>query len=324
MEENLISTTINLELVPEQSVDEAFASISLNPKFKWAKFILTDDLPNGNKQRIPAEEFDNIINSGVLAPIKMAEGGINDGHEGAKPIGVISHLKKVGNKIIGLAALWEKERPEDVAAIKAKADKNEPLNLSWEISYADAQVNEEGISDLHGVVLTSTTLVGIPAYAGRTPIYAVASQNNDGTEDKNVEELEKVQKELEEVKASLLQKEEELKALKTEKDTLAAFKEETEKAKADEVKYASIQEKFSKAGIKKEAKYFEDNKEFLMKLEEASLDFMLQEMVGFASMTNPASNDSTAGQVPNFMNEQNGKATPVQLAKALSELRNKK
>ena len=51
-----------LELINEGlDKGESFASITLNPFVTWMKFILTDDKPNGNKQVIPENEFDNLI-----------------------------------------------------------------------------------------------------------------------------------------------------------------------------------------------------------------------------------------------------------------------
>jgi hypothetical protein len=101
-----------VKLIIDNEVNEmaAEASISLNPNVKWMKFILTDDDYNANGQRIPREEFANVIKTGVFMPVKMAYGRINEGHEEAFPLGTLAHLKTNGNTIEGLAALWERER----------------------------------------------------------------------------------------------------------------------------------------------------------------------------------------------------------------------
>ncbi len=162
----------------EQEINDAQASMELNPFVRWAKFILADDQPNGNGERLPVEEFDNVIKSGINMPIKMAEGRIEEDHSNASPIGVITSLKKEFingiNRIVGLAALWSVERPGDVAYLKTKSDNGEPVDVSYELKVADKIRNGNSI-DLVGASLTAVTVVGRPAYLGRTPILAIAS-----------------------------------------------------------------------------------------------------------------------------------------------------
>lgn len=174
--EKVLNTQNTIEFIDAvEDTNEAFSSISLNPMNSWAKFILTDDKPNANKQRIPIEEFDNLVNSGIFMPIKMSLGKISEGHANAVPIGTISHLKKVEDKIYGIAALWKRERPEDVELIKNNYKQGVPLQLSWEILYSDSSVSDNGVEDLKDTALRAVTLVGMPAYSGRTPILSVAS-----------------------------------------------------------------------------------------------------------------------------------------------------
>ncbi len=227
------NTELNLEFNIE---NEADASIANNPSLTMCRFILTDDSVNLNKERIPLDEFDNLIRTGMYMPIKMAVGSINDGHDNALPLGVISHLKKVNNQIYGLAALWGKERPEDINYIKERYNKKEPLQLSWEVLYGNSTTSEDGVKDLRETALRAVTLVGMPAYAGRTPIVAVASETggneppkdetlvikslgeNSNLEDYKLEELEKLQSE----KAELLSAKE---SLLKEKETLVTDNE---------------------------------------------------------------------------------------------------
>ena len=96
----------------------ASASISLNPNVAWMKFSLTDDEFNANKQRIPREEFANVLKTGLFMPLKMAIGEISGGHDNTFPIGVMTHLKTENNSIQALAALWDRERHEDVEFLK--------------------------------------------------------------------------------------------------------------------------------------------------------------------------------------------------------------
>jgi len=160
----------------ESEFGEAIASaLDVEQVVTWAKFVLTDDRPNENGQRIPQEEFDNIIKTGMYKPVKMAVGEINDGHDESKPLGVITNLIKSGRKIIALAALWDHERVSDVALIRDRVQKGKPVNVSWEIMYG-AHVINDGIEDLLDTVLTAATIVGRPAYAGRTQFLAVAAK----------------------------------------------------------------------------------------------------------------------------------------------------
>ena len=306
-----------------------FAALNLNPTVRWAKFILTDDEPNQNKVRIPESEFSNLIKTGVFMPLKVAAGEISEGHENTFAIGVITHLKKVKNKIEGLAALWSKERPEDVDMLKTKYDNREPIDLSWEIEYADSVTNEEtGIKDLLGTKLRALTIVGIPAYAGRTPITAFASKTNQ--EDSKLEELKKLQDELAVAngeKASLISElallKEQVTTLTTELaetktdaeelEVLRTFKKEVDELKAKLEKVAAIKDKFSEAGLNKSEEYFTDNIEKLLEMSEETLDFMVQELVAFSATTTVEEEEHSS--LPRI--EGTGKVTIKDLAKFL-------
>lgn len=165
-----------------EHVGEAYASLLMNPTVVWAKFILTDDRTNANSQRVPEEEFDNLMTSGIHMPVKMAYGEIKQGHEDSKPLGVITHLTRVldeagANAIIALAALWGEERPADVRFIKDKFENGEEVNVSWEILFEDSVYNATtGSEDLLGTTLKAATIVGNPAYKGRTPFLTVAAK----------------------------------------------------------------------------------------------------------------------------------------------------
>lgn len=172
--------TVNFETEIELINDDnnSFASVSLNPYFQWAKIVITDDLPNLNKQRVPLEEFDNLIRTGVNTPIKMARGGISPGHPEAfgNPIGVLAQLIKESNKVIALAALWKKERPDDIARLKEMYASGNPPKVSWEISYQES-IDESGVEALKGTSLDGIAIVGNPAYSGRTAFVAMSSAN---------------------------------------------------------------------------------------------------------------------------------------------------
>lgn len=319
-----------LELIDDVSFfgddKEAFASISLNPTFQWAKIVVTDDQPNANKHRVPLEEFENVISTGIFAPIKMTEDQISRGHKEAmgKPIGTITQLAKVNNKIIALAALWKRERPEDIELLKKMYQDGNPPNVSWELSYADSKL-EDDIESLYGISLNGLTVVSSPAYSGRTQFIAMASddsQNDTSTkEDKivNEEELKQKISELEEELASL-------KASLTEKDAelgeLRTFKSDVEAEKAKVEKLAEIKRKFEEAKLEKDEEYWDKNAETLLKLDESAIDFMIQELVAFAEANASTNDGKNKKSVPNFSNTDIKNLSPKELGAKLRE-RNK-
>jgi hypothetical protein len=332
MEDKIVLDT-QIELInSEEQEGEAFASVGLNPAFNWIKFTLTDALPNLNKQRIPVKEFDNLIRTGYLTSIKMGRGKIEPGHENAIEIGVISHLKKTeDNKIVGLAAIWSKDHPDEYKYIKENFDKNIPLNISWEILYRNSTADADGISDLEDTTLKSAVLVGRPAYGGRTQILSIASETNINSEETmELKELEEkysaLETEFNAKKLELETKSSELEALRVEltnkteetKDysELKEFKASVLKEKEENQKFESIKTKFSEAGLTKDEVYFKDNKEKLLSMTPEVLDFMMQELVAFKSTS--ASQHET---IPNLTSGKEDRVTPKELGKALREMK---
>lgn len=264
--------------------DYAEASISKNQHFRWAKFVLTDDKPNKNNQRIPREEFDNLIKTGIYAPFKVARGQINDGHEFAEPIGVIAKLLQVDDKVIGLAALWPRERKDDVEYLEELYKSGNPLNVSWEILYTESDFDDSGVENLKNVSLVGATIVGLPAYAGRTPVIAVASELETSVEvtDMTEEKNEVLSTENQEQMIALSEYnalKAEYEALKAEYEALKANLDAVQNAYAGEIRLKTIRQKFASVGINKPESYFEENKERLLALSDDAIDFMLQEMV---------------------------------------------
>lgn len=329
MDENkLIFNSVDLNVIeliqdePEYS-DEAFSSISLNPLVSWIKFILTDDSPNANKQRIPLEEFSNLIKTGIFMPIKMASGEIRDGHDDSLPLGVITHLKEDGNQIRGIAALWNRERPDDIDLIKKMFKEGKKPQLSWEVAFANSLI-EDGIEILKDTALKAATFVGMPAYAGRTPVIAVANKQNTKVEDAALEEIEQLKTKVSELEAELTEAKKSLEAKETEVASLKEFKASVEEATQKEEKLASIKTKFVEAGITKEEDYFETNKETLLGLNEAAIDFMIQELVAFSSQDASASTKTKKVEIPRVVSTVNDPVNPKDIAKALRERNAKK
>jgi len=326
---------INLKTKIELLGNEANASLSLNPAFRWIKFVLTDNIPNLNGDTIPMEEFSNLIRTGINAPIKMAENAINPGHERAVPLGVITHLTQEENKVVGLAALWEAEREDDIGMIKEMFANNEDLNFSWEIYYRTEEIISEGIRNLKGCILKAATIVGIPAYDGRTKVLAFASQENKMTLEEalaKIAELEGVISEkdvalaskdelIAEKETAIAEKEstiaslnENVTNLTSEKELLASFKESVEAESAKVAKVNAITSKFTEAGI--DENYVKENIEKYLSLSEDQIDFIVAQLVHFQSEATLVSNAST--KIPN-LNSEKTKLTPKELAQALSK-----
>jgi hypothetical protein len=318
--ENKINLITEIELLAET----AEAAVSLNPLFSWAKIVITDDQANANKQRIPLESFESIIKTGTNTPIKM-DYGAPTGHKEAvgRPLGVIAHLTKEGNKLIALAALWKSERPQDITLLKDMFSSGNPPHVSWELSFLQSEL-QEGVECILDPILTGVAIVANPAYSGRTPFIAMSSKNSDtNQEDKNVEELEKVKADLEATEKLLSEKEAELKGLQDELTELRQYKDTVETAKAEKDKFDKIVNKFKESGIEKDEKYFDTNKQTLLSMDEAALDFMIQEMVAFSETlkTSKAEKDKQLEVPPltKLEEEEIDLSDPIALGKYLRE-----
>lgn len=286
--------------------NKAFASISKNPNVTWLKCIVTDAKPNANKHRVPVEEFANIIRTGIYMPVKVAAGVIKEGHEDSFPIGTIAHLLHQGDHIEALAALWNFERPDDIEVIKNRLASDEHTDISWEIAFnVKASEMEDGITVLRETELNAITLVLRPAYKGRTPVTAIASNEGDNNDMDTIDrkDHEQIVKGLNDTYKKLSN---EFEALGTKFEAVTAANEELKKAKAsldklqpkyDELvtykagvdekvaeaqKLTNIQKKFEEAGIKFTAEAFEERKEKFMAMDEASLNFFIQEFLAFS------------------------------------------
>lgn len=349
---NLANFTANLVFAEQ----EAQAALASNPSLKWAKFIFTDDKPNGNKQRIPKDEFPNILKTGIYMPIKMASGKIEDGHEYAEPLGTITHLKEEEDKVMGLAAFWTAEREDDINRLKTMADRENNPQLSWEVWYEESTIDEDGIEDLHGCVVRASTIVGRPAYQGRTPILAMSAQttSNEDEEQKDnfTMDFELKIKELEDKLAELINQmtvreaefatlketsdqekaelQASLEAANTELAELRLFKQKIEELEAEVARLDAeaarldeIKVKFSEAGVTKDESYFEENKEKLLAMEESVLEFLIQEMATVAKAAVASLNEKNI-EVPNLTGDLPITKDAKKLGRLLREQSNKK
>ena len=232
----------------------------------------------------------------------MAVGKINEGHDEAFPIGVITNLAETDDQVRGIAALWNRERPEDVKLIKEAYANKKQLNVSWELLYSDSKIDDDGYEDLYGTTLRAVTLVGLPAYQGRTSVFAVASANKD-QEDIKLEELDQLKEQVSTLEAELQSAKDQLQAFKDLETELISLREykasidaETQKAE----KLQAIKAKFTEAGLEKDDEYFETNQTILLGLEDTALDFIIQDMKVFTEKLSQASTKTSNG-LPNFV-----------------------
>lgn len=160
--------------VPLKIVESAEAES--HPLLTWMEFVFADNKPNGNMQGIPTESFPSILSTGQYMPIKMDEGKIG-GHTSSKPLGVIRELSQAQDTISGVAAIWHKERPSDVALLRESYANGEPLDISFELIYSEFEVDDNGVEWLLDPTVRAATIVSNPAYEGRTPVLSIAGED---------------------------------------------------------------------------------------------------------------------------------------------------
>ena len=347
MEENKVKThkflsnIVKLTLEGGDLTKEMVAALSLNPTIRWIKFVLTDDSPNGNKQRVPKEEFSNLIKTGIHMPIKMSRKFIRDGHEFSVPIGTITSLAENENLVEGIAALWTKEFPEEIKLLEKMNAEGEQPQLSWELLYTGSDIVDD-IESLKDVALSAATIVNMPAYQGRTPIFGMASQEETKLMEEKIRELEEKLRVAGTEKAALETKLSELQAsfdtAKAEKVALEAAKAELEQykigietTKAKEDKFNSIVALFEKAEVVLPDEYLTDEakKEKLLGMGLDQLEFLVQDLALFAAAKKPE--NASAGKrrvgsngVPNLTGKGEEELTVKEIAEELRKAAAKK
>lgn len=305
---NLVNMEVACEILEdpaEFSEQYAEAAIASNPDIMWMKFIFTDDQPNANKQRVPKEEFSNIVKSGVYMPVKM-EGDNPDGnHPLSTPVGTITNLMhpKDSNKVVGLAALWKRERPEGLSAIENKFKDGEIPTLSWELFYQESSLDENGVEDLKGTNVRGITFVRNPAYEGRTNALSVSQANaaqnedtetesveseNDDTnkENEKLEELKELQNRIEELENQLEAKSAELDTLNKEKEDLQTWRDEREAEDAKAALVDNRRKMLVESGIEFTDEEWQARSERLLAMDDTTYEFYVQDLVAFSEKNN--------------------------------------
>lgn len=311
----------------------ASASISLNPNVAWMKFLLTDDQHNANKQRIPREEFANVLRTGLFMPLKMAYGEVSEGHDDTFPLGVMTHLKTEGNSIQALAALWDRERHEDVEFLRQRYSEGKSIDVSWELTYTDEDVEDEGVA-LKNVSMNAATIVGMPAYQGRTTALALSSVEKEGVSMDTIEKTEherllneqkdQFEAQIAELQASLTTVQTELDTLKPQYEELATYKQTIEEAEEKKTKLASIKSKFDDAGLDITDEYFTEKSEALAGMTDEQLEFFIQELVAAFKPTEEgkASISITSTKVPPIRGKETETITPKDMVEYLNKKEN--
>ena len=296
--------TKTINLVSSASFLTAQAALA-NPNLGWLEFVLTDAMPNSNKQGIRANVFDSLVNTGLLMPVKMASGKINIDHSEAEPLGAIASLEADETKILGKAALWKQERQSDYEMLVAMSNDSKSIDISWEIAYTESEVDDEGVEWINDPILTGAAIVGLPAYAGRTPVTAVASTEDDedgppdtvhvesggddepGSGDNPIELLEatitKLESDMEEFEKEL-EELREYKALREKQDTEAALFDVRTKSITD-------------AGLTVSSEEIEAKKDFWLSLSDESFETMLSMMKELKPASASATPPDVSGSV---------------------------
>jgi hypothetical protein len=294
----------------------------------WVKFIFTDDAPNGNKQAIAQDQYAGIIETGVHKPFKRALGSeLSPQHDLVVPIGTVVEMSQEANQVVGLAAVWEPEFPEEAAAIREAHDKGENLNVSWEVFYAESSVDDTGVEWLQGVKTRAVALVGKPAYDGRTPVTAVAANTQEEGEksmdlEKALERVEKLEgdkatleQSLAEAKASI----EELLELKTEVETLREFKTEVEQERERNALVTKRMAQFSEAGLEMSSEDFEASADKWLSMDDDAFAFVLSQLVS----QKPAGDSKSEASLEDGGNTNSSTEDPKELVRQFLSERNK-
>lgn len=156
-----------------------------NPLQTHVSLILTDFLPNKNRQAIPRSEAENLIRSSVNMPLMINfDGEDYYGHAGAIPIGPITsaYIDTIdGNEVIKAEAIiWADQFPEVSDHLKSLF--SEGIGTSWEIYYGDSYKDTAEVEWLQDCIFSNTCVVDTPAYGPeRTRVLAIAEHMSKQT-----------------------------------------------------------------------------------------------------------------------------------------------
>ncbi len=274
-----------------------------HPGQQLLSFVFTDYKPNKNKQAVPREEADNIIRRGMHMPVKISFASRKaKGHLGAFPIGPILSLREENERIIGEAVVWKNEFPDVAAYLEKASAEDSGVHFSWELLYADSEIDADGNQWLHGIVPAGITIVDTPAYQGRTPLLAVAEEQVHMEElQKRVDELlaqvttltsavAEKEKQIADLQSAVAEVQKERDALTTEAEELRTFKANAEKAQAEAQTLTSRKQKMAEAGVEMPEDLFAKRKEMFISMSDEAFAAYVDDLVAVArSKDNKAS-----------------------------------
>jgi hypothetical protein len=255
-----------------------------NPFIKEIEVVLTDFEPNNNGEGIPKSEIENVIKTSRHTPIKIAASSSSyGGHTGAHPVGSIVEAfvdTYEGREVIKAKAfIWKDEYPAVYDLLKSQASEGKFIGTSWEIYYSSAD-EVDGVRWLKDVTFAGTCIVDNPAYGSRTPMLSVAEQ-------KEKEQMEELQKEIEQLKAALTQKE----AAENELRVKIQEYEEAERRAKAEARRNEVITKISSFFSESE---LAEKVEFYLSFEDSILDKLISDL----QKTQPAKTSSESNKAP--------------------------
>lgn len=159
-----------------------------NPLITNLEFVFTDFEPNKNKQGVPVTEAENLVRSAIDMPVKadFRKNKLGD-HAFSLPVGHITTMEHRDAQIIGRAVLYKDEFPDLAAHLEKASASTEGVHFSWELYHGGEYIDDAGIKWFKDCVVAATTIVANPAYGGRTPLLAMASEEANT----RIEELER-------------------------------------------------------------------------------------------------------------------------------------
>jgi protein-tyrosine-phosphatase len=300
-------------------------------------FVFTDFQPNKNKQAVPREQADRIIQYGIGMPVKANFVGSKiRSHGGALPIGPIEELRLEDDRIVGSAFIWNDEFSDLTKFLKEKSEASaDGVQFSWELYHTDSPTDDSGVTWLNDVIVAGIAIVADPAYAGRTPLLAIAEadvadriteleqkRSIEMAEDQKVDETEVQQPDPDTVTLSKSEFDA-FKALEAEVSELRTFRQEAEasakRAALSAERRAALAEVLSDED-------FEKQTDFILGLDEAqftSYKDTLTSAVQRHKSSASEQKDEKSGAVPDPVSgNQNGQGVKIdELANALRNYR---
>lgn len=330
----------------------AVAEDTAHPLQKRLKFVFTDFQPNGNKQGVPTKEAQNVASTAMFMPVKINYSDKPLGHENAVPIGPITSVNVTEENILGEAIFWADEYP-DIAEWLAEASKKDGgVQFSWELYFGKSEKDDNGVEWLNDIVTAGITIVGNPAYQGRTPLLAFSEQQEEVEVDKvKVQEmLTTLYSTLNETLASKPENDDDFDTafntivtklnttlttlkesnsnLESEVTKLKEFKESVENKAAELAQLKSIRDKMLSEGIELSDEEFDARSGIFLKMNDEMLDLYIKDLASRKQTEVNKSESSQKDKVPDPFtpSDRNDKdqLSTTELAQAFKELARKR